>query len=414
MGEIGSTGLNISAGRVQEEFLPKLKGPRAAKTFREMSENDPVVGAILFAIDMVLREVAWHANPREADCAECQRWADFLGECLGDMSQTWPQTVSSILTFLPFGWSFHEICYKKRDGETGQFESQYSDGLIGWRKLALRVQESLYEWKFDETGGLQAMRQSTQNDPIPVEKALLFRTTTARSNPEGRSVLRNAYRPWYFKKRIEEIEAIGVERDLAGLPVAKIPLRFLLPSASTEEKATLAEVQKIVRSIRRDEQEGIVWPTDRDENGNDEWTLELLSTGGQRQLDTNEIIGRYDQRIAMVVLGDLILLGHENVGSKALGVSKLELFLVALTAYLDEVGSVFNRHGIPRLMRYNGVLPEHYPVLGHDEIAEEDLVELAKLLDAFVGAGGIMDEALEAHVRRKAGWPEREAEPSEV
>ena len=51
---------------------------------------------------------------------------------------------------------------------------------------------------------------------IPMEKCLLFRTQTHKNNPEGRSILRNAYRSWYFKKRIEEIEGVGIERDLAG------------------------------------------------------------------------------------------------------------------------------------------------------------------------------------------------------
>jgi hypothetical protein len=61
---------------------------------------------------------------------------------------------------------------------------------------------------------------------IPIEKMLLFRTTVQRNNPEGRSMLRTAYRPWRNKKRIEEIEGVGIERDLAGLPMARIPGKF--------------------------------------------------------------------------------------------------------------------------------------------------------------------------------------------
>ena len=32
-------------------------------------------------------------------------------------------------------------------------------------------------------------------------------------------MLRNSYRSWYYKKRLEEFESVGVERDLAGLPM---------------------------------------------------------------------------------------------------------------------------------------------------------------------------------------------------
>jgi hypothetical protein len=36
-------------------------------------------------------------------------------------------------------------------------------------------------------------------------------------------MLRTAYRPWFMKKRLEEFESIGIERDLAGLPIMWLP-----------------------------------------------------------------------------------------------------------------------------------------------------------------------------------------------
>jgi hypothetical protein len=62
---------------------------------------------------------------------------------------------------------------------------------------------------------------------MPIEKlAAVPAPGQYKGNPEGQSMLRTAYRPWFFKKRLEEFEAIGVERDLAGLPVAKVPSRL--------------------------------------------------------------------------------------------------------------------------------------------------------------------------------------------
>jgi hypothetical protein len=369
---------------------------------------------------MVLREVAWHAEPAEEDCAECERWATFLDECLVDMSFTWPQTVSAILSFLPYGWSYLEIVYKVRGGDVENDptrRSKYADGLVGWRKLALRAQDSLVQWTFDEKGGLQAMVQSAngRHVPIPIQKALLFRTTVSRGNPEGRSVLRNAYLAWRRKTRIEELEGVGIERDLAGLPVALVPPEYLDKDADPEKKAALEAIKTIVTNIRRDEQEGIVFPRDVDEETKlDRWELKLLSTGGRRQFDTDAIVGRYNQQIAMTVLADMILLGHEKVGSRSLGVSKLELFLLVLTAWLDEVGAVMNEYGVSRLMKLNGVDVDHVPVLSHDEVKETDLEAVAAFLREYAGAGGALDEALDAFLRSKAGWPPPEAEPSEV
>jgi hypothetical protein len=52
--EFGATGLKRSAGWVDEEFLPQLRGRKAVQVFKEMSENDPLVGALLFSIRMLL------------------------------------------------------------------------------------------------------------------------------------------------------------------------------------------------------------------------------------------------------------------------------------------------------------------------------------------------------------------------
>ena len=56
-----------------------------------------------------------------------------------------------------------------------------------------------------------------------LERALHFVTKSRKNNPEGHSILRGSYRAWYFKRRIQEIEGIGLERDLAGFPVLTAP-----------------------------------------------------------------------------------------------------------------------------------------------------------------------------------------------
>ena len=61
-------------------------------------------------------------------------------------------------------------------------------------------------------GGLEGLNQQApphyQTVFIPIEKVINFRTTAERGNPEGRSILRAMYKPWYFKNNLEEVEAI--------------------------------------------------------------------------------------------------------------------------------------------------------------------------------------------------------------
>lgn len=413
--EAGSTGLRRTGGIVYEEFLPQLQGYRATQVFREMSDNDPVVGAILFAIDKLVRQVKWRVQPASSSL-EDRRNAKFVESCLGDMSISWENTISEILSMLVYGWSLHEIVYKRRNGGSGspsESSSRYDDGLIGWRKLPIRAQDTRQEWIFDNNGGIAGMIQSAPPDytlrTIPIEKSLLFRTTSAKNNPEGRSVLRNAYRPWYFKRRIEEIEAIGIERDLAGFPVMYVDPEIMRTDASDVAKSIYGDYKDAVINIRRDQQEGMILPAIYDDKNNLMYRLELISAGGNRQFDTDRIITRYDQRIATSVLADFILLGQSATGSYALSSDKTNLFAVSLRCWMEIVASVFNEFAIPRLFGVNGFDTKKLPTLVYGDIEAPPLGELGNYIQVLAGAGVPLfpDDDLENYLRGLASLPEK-------
>lgn len=411
--ELGVTGLKCNFGQIEEEFLSQLKGEKARKVYKEMSKNDPVVGAMLFAVDMLIRQVKWRVEGASNN-GEDKKAADFLESCRNDMSSTWEDIISVVLSMLQYGFCWNEILYKRRLGENQDptKNSKYNDGRIGWRNFPIRSQDSLYEWAFDETGGLQAFIQLDNNlktRVIPVDKSLLFRTTSAKGNPEGESVLRTAFRPWAFKKRIENLEGIGIERDLAGLPMALVPPELLNKNASPEQKNILEEIKSIVRNVRRDEQEGLVFPLAYDENGREQYKFQLLSSGGQRQLDIDKTINRYDQRIAMTILADFILLGHQKTGSFALSSDKTHLFAVALGAWLSSIEAVFNRYAVPRLFKYNTFNVKELPKIKHGDIETVNLTELSDFVSKLSASGAITfpDDDLENYLRIQAKLPKK-------
>ena len=400
--EIGRSGQKRYGGVFYEEFLTELQGIRGVRTYLEMSENDDVIGAILFAIKMLIRQVKWGVQTVSNDKPDLKA-AEFVESCLHDMQSTWTDTVSEILSFLTYGWSVHEIVYKRRMGrkKDPRLESKFDDGLIGWQKLPIRCQESLYEWEFDDADNLTAFVQMAAPDyniiRIPVEKILLFRTESNKDNPEGRSILRNAYRSWYHKKRIQDIEGVGIERDLAGFPVLVAPEGFNI----WENPEKFQECMDFVQNIRRDAMEGFVLPGG--------WELKLLSTGGARQFDTNAVIQRYNVGIAQTVLADFLFLGHEKTGSWALSSDKTELFAMAIGAFLNNICEVFNRKAIPKLIdinapHFNGITD--YPTLEHGDIETQNLTDLANYLKEMAGLGLITpDSLLEDYLREQASLP---------
>jgi hypothetical protein len=421
LNELGSTGLRRSGGTVYEEFLVNLRGIRGSRVYREMADNDPTIGSMLFAIEKVITRLEWRVDPfsdnsSDGDISEQDKEvAAFIESCLHDMSDSWDQTLSQILSMLIFGFSYHEIVYKVRGGDSkdAKRKSKFDDGKIGWRKFPIRAQETLFRWDIDDDGGIQAMIQVDPSQggihTIPIEKALLFRTTTQKNNPEGRSILRNAYRSWFFKRRIEEIEAIGIERDLAGLPVAFVPPEYLSTGATADQQAVLAAITTIVQNVKRNEQEGIIFPTMYDEQGHKMFDLQLLSSGGSRQFDTDKIIQRYDQRIAMSILSDFILLGHDRVGSYALGSSKMDLWSMAVDSIAKNIAEVINQYAIPRLMKLNGMDISRPPYLTYGEVSHVDLTEISDFVTKLAQAGVLMpDPKLEDYLRDLAGLPPAE------
>jgi hypothetical protein len=138
------------------------------------------------------------------------------------------------------------------------------------------------------------------------------------------------------------------------------------------------------------------------------YELKLLSTGGTRQFDTNAIINRYNNMIAVSVAADFLMLGQQRVGSYALSKTKTNTFAVALGAWLDAICGVINDHLVPRLFRLNGKPVTELPKLTHDDVETANLGELGTLLYQLSQAGFDLASVpdLLAAVLEKAGLPE--------
>ena len=418
-GEIGRSGLKYYGGYISEEWNSALVGSQGIENYKRMSTNDPVIAGMLYAVDNLCTGVPWYAKPAGSSKAD-QFNAWFLESCIHDMSSSWPLTVAEILTEARFGWSYLEIIYKLRRGPrqtNGKLRSRYSDGLIGWRKWAPRAQDTLSDWIYEDgTDTLKGMLQVGPPDYIehfiPIEKALLFRTTSVKGNPEGQSLLRGAYRPWYLKTNIEDIEGYGMERDLAGFPTLYLPGKIADPDPSKP-----ADVEahndwlNYLTNIKRDLLEGLILPSETDENGNRKYELKLLASGGTRQFNTSQIINRYNTNIAITLMADFLLLGQQRQGSYALSETKATLFNRGLTAIVDGIAATVNTYAVPRLFDLNPSLDTSngLPELAHGKIETPSLSQLAEYINKLSGAGISFagDLEVENHLRGQADLPLR-------
>lgn len=420
--ELGATGLKRSGGYLDEEFLPQLRGRKAVQVYKEMSENDPLVGALIFTVDRLLRNVEWRVEPA-GKSKEDKDAARLVETCMDDMSHTWGDFISEVLSSLVYGWSWHEIVYKRRVSpweKDPTKKSQYTDNMVGWRKMPIRAQETLLRWVFDESGDCIAMTQLApphyKTTVLPMDRSLLFRYRHHKGSPEGMSMLRNAYRPWYMKKRLEEFEAVGVERDLAGLPIVKLPAEFLRAAPGSDQAKTVEAFKRMVKSVRRDEQEGIVFPMAYDQDTKQPlYSFELLGGGGGRAFNTDGIIKRYEERILMTVLADFIMVGHQATGSYSLHTDKTGIFRTSLNSIAENIADTLNRHAIPRLFLANGWKPANLPKIVPSDVDSPDITQLASFMQSMAGTGvtWFPDPTLENFVRDAARLPKLDEDEQE-
>jgi hypothetical protein len=228
-------------------------------------------------------------------------------------------------------------------------------------------------------------------------KSLYYRTTSLNGDPSGRSILRNAYTSYEYLNNLQAIEAIAVERELAGIPVARIPAEYLSGDASAAQSGFVHNLQQILRDVKFNEQGYIILPSDTypDKDGSPTnqrlVDVELMASNGKRNIDINPIVSRYQHDIARSMLSEFLLLGTSG-GSYALSKSKTDLFLRALESYIQAIVDVLNKQLVERLWQLNGLSYDLMPISSflrnlngagidvstHPEVIQ-DLMDLAEL-----------------------------------
>lgn len=423
--EVGASGLREFGGLLREELHRDLTGDRAITVYAQMA-YDPIVSATTLALGELIRSAGYSIEPDDGEDPKKVEAAEYVEGCLEDMSHTWTDFWSEWTSTLEQGWSYFEIVYKQRHGETGDPPSAYDDGRVGWRKFAPRPQDTRRRWEFDENGGIQGMWQMgsvSGMDPgrpdvfLDIQDCLLFRTTHRKNNPEGRSPLRGAYEPWYYRRRMAVVSAIGIERNLAGIPLLRVPGE-IIEGATAGAAAAKAEWEDVGKNLRVDEQAFVMIPSDRDETGNPLYNVELLTAGtthGSGGSPAEAIIERLSREIAMSVLADVIFLGHEQIGTQALAEERGSLLKESLQGIADSIAEVFTNHAIPRLMRLNGFPREVWPAMKAGQINSVNLAALGAFIKDLAGAGFTLgdDLDLENALRRWGDLPEREEVPED-
>ena len=412
LGEFGVTGLQRFGGTIREDYNRTWQSLQTMVPLVKEMLDYPVVGATMFAVEMYIRGAEWSVIPGGVEEKDLEARV-FLEECMNDMSHTFDEHVAQALSMLSFGFSPFEIVYKRRQGKQGDPSSEYDDGRIGWRKFAFRSQDTLspgHEWEFDKNGGIKGMYQRHDYDRpevfIPIEKMILYRTTSAKNNPQGRSALRSAYMAWYYAKAFSEVEGISAERMGAGLPV------IYLGEGTNKGGGAGSDFEyakSVVRDVRADEQAGVVFPYQKQGQDGRGVLFEFMSPPAKGVVDFNRAITRYNQQISQTLMAQFIFLGLTEYGTQSLAIELTDLFSEAVNGWISVVADVLNRYIVPRLFSFNTFELDHLPQFVAAPTQDMDPEKVMNAITLAVGAGVLLpDQGTDRMVRKLLELPQRE------
>jgi hypothetical protein len=404
LGEIGYNGFRTVRGIPYSEVEPELQFPKSVRTFNKMSKNS-VINASENLFDTIISKADITVIPVEDATEEEKRQARIIAESMNDMDHPWTDFIRDAYTHRRYGFSICEMVFRRRYKSNG---SKHNDGVISWKKLPIRVQESVDRFTFwDTTGDLAGVKQnvSVLNDQygfngssvgnpivvIPYTKLLHFRAGRHRGDPYGKSPLRDAYVAWWYLTKLEELELTGVSKDLVGVPVLYIPPQYLSSDASISEKAIGDYYKNALRNLQNNEQGSMLLPQIYDpETRQPLFKIELMSVQGQKSYDIDKIKQYYKNSIVLSLSTDILTLGQTSVGSFALGSIKNSLAGATALAIANDILEEINRKLIRTTYELNGWDTSRMCKMDIDNISDVDLEALSKYWSRM-SAGGLVE-----------------------
>jgi hypothetical protein len=457
--ELGVPGEQFFRGFLKtDEYVPELIGLKGLETFEKMRRSDGMIAATLRALKLPILAAKCEVVPASDDPLDIEIAKRFEWNLFEGMTISWQEHLRQILTFLDFGHQVSEIVWtvsdqasapeilahahaqelqvlefearEKRDqvsgivrrvfGWTGRtskvrppldqrqfFSRKFYVGsgrfamqpMVQVKKIAPRLQRTIYKWNLANDGGLQSVVQWAYRQDggynevtIPVENLLVFVNEKEGANWLGKSALRPAYKHWFIKDQLYRIDAIAAERHGVGIPVVTMP-------EGTTDAENLGRAEDIVYSVRAHERGGIVEPFG--------WAFRIEGMGEGRAIDLMPVIQHHDRMIAVSVLAPQLALGENAQGSFAMHEGQDSFFMLAERAVAGHIADIHNRYLIPKWVRFNYAGVTRFPKLSFGAIETRGVETLLNALVPAVNAGILTaDDRLEAWIRETAGLPE--------
>jgi len=387
----------------RDERVPELMDRRGLRTYYDMKRADGTVRGALRLLKTPVMAARWFIEPA-TDSTIDQNIADFVEKNLmQDLNVPWSRIIEDSLLMCEYGYMPFEKVYENVGGRTK---------LV---KLAPRHPMDIQEWIWDDFGGpegfimdpaMPALLNKQYGQPfpaygpfaptntgraqpeevfIPINKLVVFVLEQEAGDLRGVSILRSAYKHYYYKDTMYKIDAIQKERHGIGVPIIKLPPGFSVGDRKLAED--------LGRNLRTNERAHIVVPSN--------WEVMFAKLEGQ-PVDCMRSIEHHDMKIKSNILAPFMDEANVNPDS-------LDVYYKATRYIASTVCDTFNHYVIPQLVDYN-FSRGGYPMLRVRRIGEEEALRTTSFaVRNFVGANIIQpDDELEKFVRSELDLPPKD------
>lgn len=375
------------------EMVPDLMWPTSNWTYSQM-RRDPQLAGILKAYTLPIRRASWSLDPAGCRPEVAALVADDMGLRLkGDdepgaarvRGVSWGDHLRAALLQLVYGHMGFEMLAEIRNDQAR---------LVS---LSERMPYTIADIRINPDGSLLGVDQwkipGIKDKPELTGDALLWYCHEREGAAwQGNSLLRPAFAPWLFKREMQRVLATSNRRFGMGVPV----LEALAGSSPTPLQEQAA--QQMASSIRVGEEAGATTSPG--------YALKLIGLTGSVP-DTQGFINWLNQEMSRAALTGFMDLGQTPNGSRALGQSFIDLFLLAIQAVADDIADTATRQIAARIVKWNWGTDEPVPhVIAGDVGASHQVT--AEAISALVRFGAIQpDPALDQFLRREYKIPDR-------
>jgi len=400
--ELGSSGNTAYGNLATKEYNSELVGWRGIKIYDQMRRSDAQVRATLRLVKTPITAAQWYIDPagdtaRDLEIAAFVEWALFKR-----LKTSWPKFLWEALYMLDFGFYDFEKVFAFdtwTPPKTSETARPRKRPVVVWDDFGPRHPRTVMSWDFFDNGDVKAMIHQkitgvgeTENVPIPVDRLLMFILDEEAGDPEGMSILRSAYKHWYYKENLYKIDAIQKERHGIGIPMVTLPINF-----TQDDKI---QANKLGMNLRTNEKAHITVPPG--------WEVGFAELQGQ-PVDALESAEHHNHLLAQNILAPF-LDQNRGTGSATAGTAgdQVQMFMKSLRYVADILSETLHDDAIKELVDFNYPDVQEYPRLKYRRIGENaDWRALSAALKNLVDSQLLTpDDETENHIRETFDLPQ--------